>query len=203
MANVRKLGIRPTRVSGGGTITYRRTRVLTNNTLAIALNDCVKFAATGDIVACASGTDENILMASVSGGVSFVNTSSIRVEAKALPAATLYTSSGVNPDNASYCYIVDNAIMVEFEANVANVAIALTDLNLNYPTVLTASSTVTGLSNHEINATGRAQATATLPWRVREFIFRADNDVDLIDVKVLAMINAGQGEPVTSAYVGT
>lgn len=202
MANVRRLGIIPTRVSGGGTLTYRRARVLTNNTLAIALNDAVKFAATGDIVACASGTDENILLASVSGGVSYVDGTAKRIEAKALPAATLYTSSGVAPDNASWCYIVDNATMVEFEANVANSAIALTDLNLNYPLVLTASNTTTLLSKHELNATGRA-TTSTLPMRVREFVMRADNDVDIVDTKVLCMINAGQGEPVTSIYTGT
>jgi hypothetical protein len=203
MANVRRLGFKPTRVSGGGTVTYRKTRVLTNNTLAIALGDGVKFAATGDIVACAAGTDESILLASVSGGVVYTPAVGPRVEAKALPAATLYTSTGVWPDNASYCYIVDNATMVEFEANVANVSIVLTDLNLNYPMVLTASSTVTGLSNHELNGTGRAQATATLPWRVREFVQRADNELGVANPKVLAMINAGQGEPVTSAYVGT
>lgn len=202
MANVRRLGIRPVRVSGGGTLTYRRCRVLTNNTLAIALNDCVKFAATGDIVACAAGADEQILLASVSAGASYVNTSSQRIEAKALPAATLYTSTGVAPDNASYVAIVDNATMVEFEANVANSAIALTDLNLNYPVVLTVSNTTTLLSKHELNATGRA-VTSTFPFRVREFVFRADNDVDLVDTKVLCMINAGQGEPVTSIYTGT
>jgi hypothetical protein len=77
----------------------------------------------------------------------------------------------------------------------------LTDLNINYPTVLTASNTTTGLSAHELNATGRA-TTSTLPFRVREFVQRADNDISLVDCKVLCMINAGQTDPVTSIYLG-
>lgn len=202
MANARRLGIIPTRVSGGGTVTYRKVRVLTNNTLAIALGDAVKQAAGGDYVACAAGADEQILLASVSGGATFVRGDNARVEAKALPAATLYTSTGIWPDNASFIYVVDSATNVEFEANVANSAIALTDLNLNYPLVLTVSNTTTGLSNHELNATGRA-VTATFPMRVREFIQRADNDLSLVDCKVICMINAGQAEPVTSAYTGS
>jgi hypothetical protein len=200
MANARKLGFTPTRVSGGGTVTFRKARVLTNNTLAINFGDAVKSAATGDIVACASGTDEQLLLASVAQGATYVRADGARIEAKGLPAATLYTSTGAWPDNASYVYVVDNATMVEFEANVANSAIALTDLNLNYPIVLTASTTL--FSKHELNATGRA-VTSTFPFRVREFVQRPDNDISLVDCKVLCMINAGQTEPVTSIYTGT
>ncbi len=203
MANVRRLGFLPTRVSGGTPITLRKTRVLTNNTLAIGFGDGVKFAATGDIVACAAGTDESILLASVAQGVTYVrSTDSTRIEAKALPASTTYTSSAVWPDNASFCYVVDNATMVEFEANLTNGPAALTDLNQNVSMVLTTINTTTGFSKHELNFTGHA-TTSTLPWRIREFVLRADNDLSLTDQKVLCMINAGQAEPVTSAYTGT
>lgn len=202
MANVRRLGFIPTRQSGGATVTLRKARVLTNNTLAIGYGDAVKATGAGDIVACAAGSDEQILLASVAQGVVYTQANGIRIESKALPAATLYTSSGAWPDNASYVYVVDNATMVEFEANVANSAIALTDLNLNYPIVLTTYNTTTLFSKHELNATGRA-TTSTFPFRVREFIQRADNDISLVDCKVLCMINAGQTEPVTSAYTGT
>lgn len=200
MANARKLGFTPTRISGGGNISFRKCRVLTNNTLAINFGDAVKAAATGDIVACAAGTDEQILLGSVAQGAVYTQTDGVRREDKGLPAATLYTSSGVEPENASYVYVVDNATMAEFEANVANSALALTDLNLNYPIVLTTSTTK--FSKHELNATGRA-TTSTFPFRVREFVRRADNDLSLVDVKVLCMINAGQLEPVTSIYTGT
>lgn len=202
MANARKLGFTPTRVSGGTTVTFRKCRVLTNNTLAIGYGDGVKFAATGDIVACAAGADESILLASVAQGVIFTPAVGPRLEAKALPAATLYTSTIAWPDNASYVYIVDNATMVEFEANVTTAAVALTGLNLNYAMVLTTYNTITGFSRHELTTTAAA-VTPTIPWRVREFVQRADNDITLVDAKVLAMINAGQGEPVTSAYTGT
>lgn len=202
MANVRRLGFRPSRVSGGGTVTYRKSRVLTNNTLAIAKGDAVKFAATGDVVAAAAGADELILQASVSNGAIFTDTLGVRRESKALPAATLYTSTGAEPENASYVYIVDNCVNVTFENNVANSAIALTDLNLNYPVVLTTLNATTLLSRHELNATGRA-VTATIPWRVVEFVRRADNDISLVDCKVLCMLNAGQQEPALSINLGT
>lgn len=202
MANVRRLGIWPVRVSGGGTVTYRKCRVLSGQTLGIFLGDAIKFAATGDIVASASGVDEQLLLASVSGGATFVDTTNKRVDAKFLPANTTYSGTSVEPDAASFIYAVDNATMVEFEANVANSALALTDLNLNYPLVLSAGSTTTGLSAHELNATGRA-TTSTFPFRVREFVRRADNDITLSNPKVLCMINAGQAEPVTSIYTGT
>ena len=202
MANVRRLGIIPTRVSGGGTLTYRKGRVLSNQTLGIFLNDAVKMTAAGDWVACASGTDEQLLLASVSGGCTYTDSFNRQIEAKFLPAATVYTGTSFEPPLASYIYVIDNATMVEFEANVANSAIALTDLNINYPLVLTAGSTTTGLSNHELNATGRA-TTSTFPFRVREPVRRADNDLSLVDCKVICMINAGQAEPVTSIYTGT
>lgn len=202
MANVRRLGFIPTRQTGGQTITLRKARVLTNNTLAIGYGDGVKFAATGDIVACAAGTDESILLASVAQGVVYTQANGTRIESKALPAATLYTSTAVWPDNASYCYIVDNATTCEFEANITNGPIALTDLNQNVSMVLTTYNTTTLFSKHELNFTGH-NTTSTLPWRIREFVIRADNDLSLTDQKVIAMINAGQAEPVTSAYTGT
>jgi hypothetical protein len=202
MANVRRLGFIPTRVSGGTPITFRKGRVLSGQTDGIFHGDGVKYAAGGDLVACHSGTDEQLLLASVAQGATFIDASNKRIESKFLPANTTYSGSSVEPELGSYVYIVDNPTMVEFEANVANSAIALTDLNLNYPIVLTAGSTTTGLSKHELNATGRA-TTSTFPFRVREFVRRADNDLSLVDVKVLCMINAGQAEPVTSAYTGT
>ncbi len=200
MANARTLGFLPTRMTSGGTITFRKVRVLTNNTVAINFNDSVKAAATGDYVACTAGADESILLSSVAQGAIYTRADGTRIEAKALPAATTYTSTGVWPANGSYIYIVDQATLCEFEANVAGTALALTGLNLNYPAVLTASTT--GFSKHEINFT-TGVVTATVPWRVREFVQRADNDVDAVNVKVLAMINAGQTEPAVSLSVGT
>jgi hypothetical protein len=202
MANVRRLGFIPTRQSGGATVTFRKGRVLSNQTLGIFHGDCVKMTSSGDWVACASGTDEQLLLGSVMQGATFIDANNKRIESKFLPAATVYSGTDFEPELGSYIYVVDNATMVEFEANVANSAIALTDLNINYPIVLTAGSTVTGLSKHELNATGRA-TTSTFPFRVREPVRRADNDLSLIDCKVICMINAGQAEPVTSIYTGT
>ena len=201
MANVRRLGFIPTRVSGGGTLTYRKGRVLSGQTLGIFYGDVCEITSSGDWVAKPTGNEQTML-GSVAQGATFIDASNKRIESKFLPANTTYSGTSFEPELGSYIYVIDNVTMVEFEANVANSAIALTDLNLNYPIVLTAGSTTTGLSAHELNATGRA-TTSTFPFRVREPVRRADNDLSLVDCKVICMVNAGQTEPVTSIYTGT
>ncbi len=199
MANTALKGFAPYLVKGGGPVTYRRGRVLTNNTTAIFLGDCVVRAATGDYVVMATGTTavESVQY----GGCAFTNSAGTRVFGKFLPAATLYTSTGVYPDNASYIWFVDNVVNTAFTASV-DAAIALTDLNLNYAVTLTAGSTATGLSGHVLTATGRA-VTATIPWRVEEFVFGSPiNDVDLINAAVVCYVNAAFDEPALTASLG-
>lgn len=196
MANVAHPGLGPLRRISGGYVTYRRERVLTNNTTTILLNDAVIQAATGDVVVCATGTT---LISSVSGGVSYIDANATRVGAKNLPAATLYTSSGVDPYNASYVMVVDDCTDVVFRASV-DTAIALTDLNLNYAITLTAGTN--GLSGHELTASGRA-VTATIPVRVQGFVFSGDVDPDAAHAHVYCQVNAGQKEPALSASLGT
>jgi hypothetical protein len=107
----------------------------------------------------------------------------------------------VAPENASYIYITDDVLKVQFLASVDE-AIALTDLNLNYAVVLGTGSTVTGLSAHELDATGRA-VTATIPIRVKEFVIGdPSSDVDLADAKVICQINCDPTTPATSASLG-
>lgn len=196
MANVQQAGFQPLKRIGGGFVTYRRERVLTNNTTAIALNDAVIQVSTGDVVVCATGTT---LISSVSAGVSYIDANASRVGANKLPAATLYTSSGVDPYNATYISVVDDCTDVVFRASVDE-AIALTDLNLNYAIVLGAN--VNGISQHELDATGRA-VTATIPIRVTGFVISGDNDPDAADASVYCVVNAGQKEPALSASLGT
>ena len=198
MANTQITGFIPSRVIGGGTVTYMRKRVLTNNTTAIFQYDALAAAATGDYLVASAA---NTAVASVSMGASYVNTSGARVESKYLPAATLYTSSGVNPDNASYVYAVEDMLNTEFKASVDE-AIALTDLNINYQMVLGTGSTVTGLSGHELDATSR-NTTSTLPWRVTAFAFGTDSDPDTADAHVYCQANRSLVTPALSDGTGT
>lgn len=185
MANVQCPGFIPLRSRvAGANIALARKRVLTNNTTAIAMGDAVAKQATGDyIVVAAAGTT----VSSVARGASYISDGQ-RVERKHLPAATLYTSSGAHPNNASYIYVVDDPVNTVFEASIDE-AMALTDLGLNYNMVL-GTFTTSGYSGHELDATSRA-VTATLPWRVNEFIMRADNDVDAADAHVECQISVG------------
>ena len=198
MANTVVAGLQPYRVLGGGTVAYTRGRVLTNNTTAIFLYDTVVPTTGGDWVVTATGTT---YVGNVSCGCVYTDANGVRNERKYLPAATLYTSTGVAPDNASYIYIVDDVLKVQFLASV-DAAIALTDLNLNYAVTLGTGSTVTGLSGHKLTATGRA-VTATIPIRVKEFVINdPSSDPDAADAKVICQINCDPTTPALSASLG-
>jgi hypothetical protein len=188
MANAKHPGFAPVSTISGGTVTYRRHRVLTNNTTIIALNDAVIATAAGDAVVA---TAINTAIMSVSGGASYVDSTGARIGAKSLPAATLYTGTLNDQYNASFINVVDNTFLTKFRCSI-DTAILQTDLVNNYAMTLTASTN--GISNHEL-ASAAHGTTATLPWRVREFIFTTENDTEAADVHVLAMINAGMAEP--------
>lgn len=197
MANIQHPGFYPARVYGGnGTITYARRRTLSNNTNAISLQDAVIRDSSGDTIRAATA---NVAVDSVAMGVSYVTSANGRQGAKALPAATTYSGSIVDPVDASYVFVVENPVNVLFRCSVDE-AIAMTDLGINYAMVL--GSAVNGISGHELDATGR-DTTNTLPWRVTGFVFTPDNDVDSADAHVLALVNAGMTEPALSASTGT
>lgn len=190
MANVALQGFQP-ESRGGLTAELVRKRVLTNNTTAIFKGDALDMATGGDVIVTAT---TNAAIFSVQwGGASYVSGAD-RLERKHLPAATLYTSTGVDPANASYVFCVANMNSQVFTASV-DAAIALTDLNLNYIMTLGAGSTVSGLSGHLLTATSRA-TTATFPWRVMDFVLGdPKSDPDAANCKVRCMANAGRREP--------
>lgn len=190
MANNQKGGFFPVGVRGGGSVEHARKRVLTNNTNAIFKGDAVVPVNDGGWVVA---TATNTAIGSVSMGCSYVDSTGVRVPRHYLPAATTYSGSTVDPEAASYLYVVADAVNVEFEAS-ADEALTLTNLLNNFELVLTVGSTVTGYSKHEID-TSTAATTSTLPIRVTDFIFDGQNDVDSADVRVRCRINAGFVEP--------
>jgi hypothetical protein len=198
MANTKVKGLQPYRMMSGGTFAYKRARVLTNNTPAIFMFDSVIPVTTGDWTVVAVGTT---YVGNVAMGAVYTDATGIRMDRKYLPAATLYTSSGVAPENASYIYIVDDVVRAEFLGSVDE-AIALTDLNLNYAVVLGTGSTVSGLSGQELDATGRA-VTATIPIRVTDFVIGSPmSDPDAADAHVICQINVNQTIPALFAGLG-
>lgn len=190
MANVQVAGFQPN-TRGGATPEMVRKRVLTNNTTAIFKGDCCDDSGTGAVIVTA--TTNAAIYSVMWGGASYMSGQE-RLERKHLPAATLYTSSGVDPINASYVYVIKHMQTQDFVASIDE-AVALTDLNLNYVIVLGTGSTSSGLSAHELDATGKA-TTATFPWRVTDFVLGdPKSDPDLADARVICMANAGRREP--------
>lgn len=199
MPNVQITGFIPSRMVGGGPTSQKRGRVLTNNTTAIFLYDALDVTSAGDYVVAAAA---NNAVASVAMGASYVNTSGIRVEAKFLPAATLYTSTGIDPDNASYVSVVEDELRTEFLCSIDE-AVALTNLNNTAQMVLGTGSTTTGLSGHELDATSIG-TTNTFPWRVVEFLLKGPtSDPDAADAHVFARINRSLTTPALSDGTGT
>lgn len=191
MANTQLGGFQPY-TKGNQTVELVRKRVLTNNTDRICKGDAIdSVGGSGDVYA--HTTEAGEVYSVQWGGASYVSGGE-RLERQALPAATTYTSTGVDPSNASYIYCVDDMVSTKFRASVDE-AIALTDLGLNYAMVLTVGTG--SFSKHELDATGRA-VTATIPWRVTDFAplsLPQFNDIDAADAHVICQVNAGLREP--------
>ena len=187
MANVQHPGFAPLKHVSGGNITYRRKRVLSSNTNAISLHDAVVTDSAGD---CILATTATSAIASVACGVSYVSSGS-RIGAKSLPATTTYSGTTNDPLNASYVFIMEDAVSVLLRGSIDE-AIVQTGLGINYKMVL--GSATNGISGHELDATTPAD-TATFPFRVNDFIFEPGNDVDAADAHVECQINAGFIQP--------
>lgn len=192
MANTPVPGFQPMRVKNGDTITFRRCRVLTNNTTAIFKGDACKMTNAGDYLV-ASAT--NSAIASVMyGGAVYTDTSNIRREAQFLPAATLYTSTGFDPDNASFIYVVDNELDTEFRASGTTVMTQTLTGN-TFAMVLGAGSTTTGLSGHTMDNSSTV-TTSTFPWRLVDVVRgSSDSDPDLASAQGIYRINRSISEP--------
>ncbi len=196
MANITYPGFQPYRKAGGLRIGYRRARVLTNNTLAIGVNDAVVIDTNGDTLRASTVTTA---VSSVAAGASFVDTNGVRQGAKALPAATLYTSTGNTPDNMSYVFVVEDSLEVDYAATIIG-TIVRSDLNNNAKFIAGAPSN--GFSTQTLDGSGLA-TTSTFPFRIQDFYEAADNDVDAANPRVLCKINAGMWEPALSLNTGT
>jgi hypothetical protein len=190
MANVALPGFIPV-AKGGLTVELERKRVLTNNTTAIFKGDALDATSSGDVIVTASTTTD--LYSVQWGGASYISGGD-RIERRYLPATTTYTSTTVDPANCSYVYAVVDMVSTEFQAS-SDAAIAQTDVGINYAMVLGTGSTTTGLSAHTLATSGRG-TSATLPWRVIDFVRgdpKSDPDTTLCHMRCLA--NAGDREP--------
>lgn len=192
MANVAHPGFAPV-MKGNQTVELTRKRVLTNNTTAIFKGDAVVNATTGDVAVTTATTTSAYSVQW--GGASYLNSGGDRIERKYLPAATTYTSTTVDPYNASYVYIVDDMVSTKFRASIPG-ATVLDRAGENYKMVLGAGSTSSGLSGHSLDSATPA-TTATFPWRMMEHVIgdpKCDPDGST-NVHVICMLNAGSREP--------
>lgn len=189
MANAQRAGFRPSKVRNGGHIELARKRVISNNTTGIFCGDAVIGVNDGGVVVATSST---AAIASIARGASYV-TGGQRVERKYLPAATTYSGTTVENENASYVYVVADALGVDYMCT-ADEALAVTNILNNFGIVLGTGNTATGMSQHELDAS-TANTTNSLPMRLIEFCFGGDIDPDSADATVMVRINAGYVEP--------
>lgn len=190
MANVALAGFHPVSKSGLTTAMIRK-RVLTNNTTAIFKGDALDATSSGDVIVTATA---NAAIYSVQwGGASYIS-GGYRLERPYLPATTTYTSTGVDPANASYVHCVRDMHTTYFHGS-AGTAVTLTHLGNNTAMTLGTGSTSSGLSGHKLDTAAPA-TTATLPWRLVNFVLGdPTSDPDSADCKMLILANAGRQEP--------
>lgn len=190
MANTQLPGFIP-HTKGSQTVELVRKRVLTNNTTAIFKGDWLDSVTTGDVIVNASAVADGYSVQW--GGASYMSGQE-RLERRYLPATTLYTSTIVDPYNASYVYCVDDMVSTKFKASIDE-AIVLDRCGENFKVVLGTGSTTSGLSGHEVDATTPA-VTATFPWRLLDIITGdPKSDPDAADAHCVFLCNAGNREP--------
>jgi hypothetical protein len=191
MANTQVAGFIPARQTGGGNISYVRRSATSNNTDEIATNDAVKADSGGNILGLGTSSTHATAVDGVCGGVSYIDATQGRIQAKRLPAATTYTGTAYGNENATFVFVTENALNTQFIASIDS-AMALTNLRNSFEIVLGAA--VNGYSVQELKGSTSA-VTATLPFRLIESVLAGDNDISIADARHYVMINDGQTEP--------
>jgi hypothetical protein len=174
-------GFRPINADGGPYNGVTRRCVLaTGDGTATFIGDAVKIAGTS--------IDGYPTIAQVAAGD---------------PVLGVVTSFEANPDSLSdqyrkastqrFCQVAlaDNAF---FEVQESGTAIGLASVGLNANIVVTAGSTVTGLSKMELDSDTEA-ATSTLDLQIFGGVHREDNDLTLANACWIVKFNDPQGKP--------
>lgn len=195
MANAAFPGFYPARPAvAGGSISYVRRRAISGNSVAIGTQDAVKADSNGDILSLGASSTHATAVDSVAMGASYVDSTGARITRPSLAASTTYSGSTVDPTNASYVFCTQGADAIEFRCSVsASGGIALTNLRNNYDINL--AGLTNGISGQELRGASAA-TTSTLPFRLTDFVFASDNNLDASNhTHIFAMINRGQLDP--------
>lgn len=198
--NVQLPGFYPSESNlGGGSVQYVRRRALTNGTQPIACQDAVKADSSADLLGLGTTSTFATAVDGVSMGASYIDAGGARISRPNLPGSTAYTSTGVDPVNATYLFVTEGNDNIKYICSI-DTAMALTNLRNNFDINLAPG--VNGYSQQELRAASAA-TTSTLPFRLVEFVFAGDNIIDSgAHVHVKAMINIGQSEPDMTANTG-
>ena len=173
MANVDKpSGFRPVATLSGAAYNGQMRKYVSEANLF--MGDLVTADGTGSGMypTCARGTAADALIGAVVGW-----------EADPDGLGNLYCSSG------TVVYIADDPSLIFEAQGESNIPIA--EIGLNADFVVAAGSTVTGLSNMEIDGGGTTApaTTATLPLRLLQLSDKEDQDHTLTNNRVLVTIN--------------
>lgn len=192
MANRKFGGFLPHRYGSGGTLSYERRQVTSNNSNAIYLQDAVDFDTNGNVLGLATSSTRATSVFSVAMGVSYQDANGVRQGAKSLPASTTYSGTGLFPDDAIYCTVVENIVNVKFRTSIDTV---LTRAALDGNFSINLAAGVNGYSQQDVNAAS-VNNTATLPIRLYQFVQAGDVDVaSATNQHAIVTINVGIIEP--------
>lgn len=196
MANTALSGFYPRMFGIGGSVTYRRRQITSNNSNPIGLWDAVDLDTNGNILGLGTSSVRATKVATVFAGVSYQDANGNRIGAKNLPSSTTYSGTGLWSPDAIFCTVVDNVVNVSFLAS-GDEALVRADIDAAYDINL--GTPVNGLSVQEVDSSSKA-ATATKPIRLLDFIDSPGSDPTAAHAALEVAINAGVLEPALSDY---
>jgi hypothetical protein len=187
MANFLIGGFTPRR--GAGAVPRpRRYEVVSGVSTAIFPGDAVDLITAGVVQASVAGDSSSTILGIVSHVSYWSGTG--RIYGQYIPASTTYTPTARGSYQASYAYVWDDP-NIEYVANVAvatTAALNYAGVGANMDLLASAGSTVYGRSGHVLDGT---YVAGTAQFRILEMLRTPDNDLTVVNQRVVCMINEG------------
>lgn len=198
MANASQAGFWPEGNQIATATQTKRVRIVSNNSTAIFLGDCLKRTAAGVWGLATAGGG----IAGVSQGASYMDAATlVRKEGAYLPASTTYSSTAFDTygdTDESFVYTAADPFSVRYRCQ--NPATpALTDMTKNANVVASAGSTTTGISGHVL---GTIETTQGDDFAITDFVHSPLNDMASANAKYIVQINAVPVAPGSAGATG-
>ena len=202
MANQVLTGFRPKGAKDEGQNTLQRLQMSsTASTAAVYQGDPLLWVSDGGV---AVGASTDIHYSVMWGGASYVDGDGFRRGNNYYVAAAATVVPAIDAELGNYVYAVENFAKTRFEVPMTSTVTSILQTRMydNADGIAGTGSTATGYSGWTLS--GTAGTTATLGWRIVDFILAADNDYTTTSARLLVECNrTGDAGAAISADVTT